>query len=95
MLYSLFLFKIKVLKIKEEDLESDKLISLEDIFTTSFIFKKIKLKRLLKNLLKKKSKIGPIKSLAFNKVNREKKIIIAKMNIKKLVLKKIKMLILF
>jgi len=36
-LYSLFLFRGKVFKVKEEDLESDRSTSLKDVFITSFL----------------------------------------------------------
>jgi len=37
MLYSLFLFKSKVLKIKEEDLEFNRSMSLKDVFIINFL----------------------------------------------------------
>ena len=94
MLRSLFLFGGKVLKAKGEDLESNKSMSLEDVFITSSLQKYSRVKKTSKKSPKKspkkKIKIGPIEPLAFSKVSRKKgKVaIIAKAN-KKVVAKKL------
>ena len=81
MLYNLFLFKGKVFKVQRKDFKFNKFTSLKDNFITNFP-QKYRAKKASKKSLKKKLKIKPIKPLAFNKVNRQKKkaVIITKAN---------------